>query len=310
MPSAEAREVEQIIQEYKAGVIGKGQALTMDERRAVTDGIGQWATIRDDVDLEAVELGGLDASLYVPATVEPGMVVLYLHGGGYVMGSLTSHGRLMAHLAHHCSTPVYGLDFRRAPENPYPAALNDARSAYSALREMGWSAEQIILAGDSAGGGLVLAVMALVREAGESAPAGGILLSPWLDLALTSDSMERLAADDPWTTRPTLETFAKFYAGDVALDDPLVSPVYMDFAGLPPILIHVSASEILLDDATRARESASAAGVDVEFRSWEGVPHVFQLFAGNLPEAEESLTDIATWFDDRRSRTPRLTSDS
>ena len=301
MPSAQAEEAEQIIQEYKAGVIGMGQALTMDERRAVTDGIGQWATTRDDVDLEAVELGGRDASLYVPVAVEPGMVVLYLHGGGYVMGSLTSHGRLMAHLAHHCSTPVYGLDFRRAPENPYPAALDDARSAYSALLEMGWNADQIILAGDSAGGGLVLAVMALLREAGESAPAGGILLSPWLDLALTSDSMERLAARDPWTTKPTLETFGKLYAGDVALDDPQVSPVYMDFAGLPPILIHVSASEILLDDATRARDRASTAGVEVEFRSWEGVPHVFQLFAGNLPEAEESLRDIATWLDKRRA---------
>lgn len=303
MPSPQAKEVEQIIQEYKAGVIGMGQALTMDQRRAVTDGIGQWATVRDDVDLEGVELGGRHASLYVPAAAEPGMVVLYLHGGGYVMGSLTSHGRLMAHLAHHCSAPVYGLDFRRAPEDPYPAALDDARSAYTALLEMGWNSDQIILAGDSAGAGLVLAVMALSREAGESAPAGGILLSPWLDLALTADSMERLAAGDPWTTRPTLETFGKFYAGDVALDDPKVSPLYMDFAGLPPILIHVSASEILLDDATRARDRASASGVEVEFRSWEGVPHVFQLFAGNLPEAEESLKDIATWFDKRRAGT-------
>lgn len=305
MPSPQARDVERIIEEYKAGVIGMGQALTMDERRAITDGIGQWATVRDDVDLDGVELGGRDASHYVPARVEPGMVVLYLHGGGYVMGSLSSHGRLMAHVAHHCSTPVYGLDFRRAPENPYPAALDDARSAYNALLEMGWSPDQIVLAGDSAGAGLVLAVMALARDAGESAPAGGILLSPWLDLALTADSMERLAAGDPWTTKPTLDTFAKFYAGNVALEDPLVSPLYMDFTGLPPLLIHVSSTEILLDDATRARDRASAAGVEVEFRSWEGVPHVFQLFAGNLPEAQESLEDIATWFDKRRAAARR-----
>lgn len=244
MPSAQAKKAEHI-QEYKVGVIGMGQALTMDERCAVTEGIGQWATTRDDVDLEAVKLGERDASLYGPVAVEPGMVVLYLHGGRYVMGSLASHGRLMAHLAHHCSTPVYGLNFRRAPENPYPAALDDARSAYSALLEMGWNADK--------------AVIALLREAGESAPAGGILLSSWLDLALTSDSMERLAARDPWTTRPTLETFGKLYAGDIALDDP-VSPVYMDFAGLPSILTHVSASEMLIDDATRARDRSSTAG--------------------------------------------------
>ena len=234
MPSAEAKEVEQIIQDYKAGVIGKGQALTMDERRKVTDAIGEWATVRDDVELESLKLGGRDANLYLPASVEPGMVVLYLHGGGYVMGSLDSHGRLMAHLAHHCSAPVYGLDFRRAPENPYPAALDDARAAYKSLLRLGWKPDQIVLAGDSAGGGLVLAVMSVIREAGEPAPAGGILLSPWLDLALTGDSMERLAAGDPWTTRPTLDTFAQFYAGEVPRDDPKVSPLYMDFEGLPP----------------------------------------------------------------------------
>ncbi|WP_280295699.1 alpha/beta hydrolase [Nocardia abscessus] len=305
MPSLQAKEVEQIIEDYKAGVIGKGQALTMDERRGVTDQIGKWATIRDDVELESVQLGGREASRYVPISIEPGMVMLYFHGGGYVMGSLNSHGRLMAHVAHHCSAPVYGLDFRRAPESPFPAALNDSRSAYKALLEMGWRPDQIVLAGDSAGGGLVLALMALAREAGEAAPAGGILLSPWLDLALTGDSMERLAAGDVWTTRPTLSTFAKLYAGDAALDDPKVSPLYMDFTGLPPLLIHVSGSEILLDDAVRARDSASASGVEVEFRSWAGVPHVFQLFTGNLPEAEESLKDIGAWLDKRRAAVRR-----
>lgn len=301
MPSTEAKQVEQIIQDYKAGVIGKGQALTMDERRKVTDAIGEWATVRDDVELETLKLGGRDASHYLPEAVEPGMVVLYLHGGGYVMGSLDSHGRLMAHLAHQSSAPVYGLDFRRAPENPYPAALDDARAAYLALLDSGWKPDQIVLAGDSAGGGLVLAVMSVIREAGEPAPAGGILLSPWLDLALTGDSMERLAAGDPWTTRPTLDTFGQYYVGEVPRDDPKVSPLYMDFAGLSPILIHVSSSEILFDDATRARDRASAAGVDVEFRSWDGVPHVFQLFAGNLPEAQQSLEDIAIWMEKRRA---------
>jgi acetyl esterase/lipase len=166
---------------------------------------------------------------------------------------------------------------------------------------MGWTPNQIVLAGDSAGGGLALAATALAREAGEASPAGCILLSPWLDLALTGDSTERLAADDPWTTKPTLETFGKLYAGDVALDDPKVSPLYMDFTGLPPILIHVSSSEILLDDAMRACDRACAIGVEVELRSWEGVPHVFQLFAGVLPEAQESLQDIATWIEKRRA---------
>lgn len=296
MPSPEAAQAEQTIQDYKAGVIGMGQELTMDERRTVTDGIGLWGVERDDVASERLTLGHRPASLSTPSEVDGDMVILYLHGGGYVMGSLDSHGRLMGHLAHHCRTPVYGLDFRRAPEDPYPAALDDAKAAYSALVEQGWKADQIVLAGDSAGGGLALAVMSILRDAGEELPAGAMVFSPWLDLALTGDSIERLAADDPWTTRAALDTFGKFYAGDAALDDPLISPVYMDFKGLPPLLIHVSSSEILLDDATRAHAKAETAGVDVEFRSWDGVPHVFQLFAGNLPEADESLEAAAAWF--------------
>ncbi|MGW6032696.1 alpha/beta hydrolase [Gordonia terrae] len=301
MPSPQAKDVEQAIHDYKARVIGMGQNLTMDERRAGTDGIGEWATIRDDVDMETVRLGSRDAARYIPASVKAGIVVLYLHGGGYVMGSLNSHGRLMAHVAHHCAAPVYGLDFRRAPEHPYPAALDDVRAAYVELLAAGWKPGQVVLAGDSAGGGLVLALLGLLRDAGEDVPAGGIILSPWLDLALTGESMELLAERDPWTTKPTLDTFGKFYAGDVPRDDPRVSPLYMDFAGLPPLLIHVSSSEILFDDATRARDRAVAADVDVEFRSWEGVPHVFQLFAGNLPEADESLRDIAAWTSKRRT---------
>lgn len=301
MPSPQAKAVERIIQEYKDGVIGRGDALTMVQRRAVSDEIGLWATVRDDVGQEEVELGGRAARLFTPDSILPGMVMLYMHGGGYVMGSLESHGRLMAHIAHHSSSPVYGLDFRRAPEAPYPAALDDVTSAYEALLAKGWAPNQVILAGDSAGGGLVLAAMGSLRATGKSLPAGGILLSPWLDLALTGDSMERLAEIDPWTTRPTLDTFARLYAGDVALNDPFVSPLYMDFEGLPPLLIHVSASEILLDDATRASARASETGVDVDFRSWTGVPHVFQLFAGMLPEAEESLVAISQWLAGRRA---------
>ncbi|MFC7504918.1 alpha/beta hydrolase [Nocardioides sp. CPCC 206347] len=301
VPSRQAHEVAQLIQDYKARVIGLGQSLTMDERRKATDSIGEWATTRDDVELRSTRLGSREASHYVPDSTEPGMVMLYLHGGGYVMGSLDSHGRLMAHLAHSCSTEVYGLDFRRAPENPYPAALDDAKAAYDALLELGHSPHEIVIAGDSAGAGLALAVMALIRDAGDDLPAGAMLFSPWLDLALTGESMERLAAEDPWTTKPTLEAFGKFYAGDTDVRHPSISPLYMDFAGLPPLLVHVSSSEILFDDATRARDRASASGVDVEFRAWKGVPHVFQLFAGNLPEADQSLTDAATWFGNRRA---------
>ena len=165
---------------------------------------------------------------------------------------------------------------------------------------MGWTPDQIVLAGDSAGGGLVLAGLSLLRDEGEL-PAGGMLLSPWLDLALTGESMKTLADVDPWTTRPTLEAFGAMYAGNVPVDNPMISPMYMDFHGLPPLIIHVSSLEILLDDARTAAANASAAGVDVEFRAWDGVPHVFQLFAGFLPEADESLRDIAEWFEKRRA---------
>lgn len=300
MASPQAKQVETIIEDYKAGVLGAGQALSMDERRALTDGIGEWATTRDDVTIDDTELAGRPARLHTPDDGESGMVLLYLHGGGYVMGSLNSHSRLMAHLAHHTKSPVYGLDFRRAPEHPFPAALDDTRAAYDALIAQGWRPDQVVIAGDSAGAGLTLAVMSLLRDEGEL-PAGGVLFSPWLDLALTGESMERLAAVDPWTTRAALELFGSMYAGEVSLTDPRISPMYMDFSGLPPLIIHVSSSEILLDDARSAEAAASAAGVDVQFRSWPEVPHVFQLFAGFLPEADESLHDVANWFQKRRT---------
>ncbi|XAS74145.1 alpha/beta hydrolase [Micrococcaceae bacterium Sec5.1] len=299
MPSPQALGIEQTIADYKAGVLGLGPSLTLDERRNATDGIGMWATVRDDVTHTPAELGGRPARLYEPDSPRPGRVILYLHGGGYVMGSLDSHGRLMSHLAHHTASPVYGLDFRRAPEHPFPAAIEDAQAAYDGLVNMGWSGDQIILAGDSAGGGLALAIMASLRDAGKQQPAGGMIFSPWLDLALTSDSMDRLAAKDPWTTKATLELFGSYYAGNVSRDDPRLSPLYMDFSGIAPLLIHVSSTEILFDDATRARDRAVAAGADVELQSWDGVPHVFQLFAGNLPEADESLSIAAAWLNAR-----------
>ena len=299
MPSPQALATEQTIADYKAGVLGLGPSLTLDERRKAADGIGLWATVLNDVTQTGVQLGGRAASLYEPASSLPGRVILYFHGGGYVMGSLYSHGRLMSHLAHVTESPVYGLDFRRAPEHPFPGALEDAWAAYEELRSKGWKPNQIVLAGDSAGGGIVLALMAELRDEGMDQPAGGMIFSPWLDLALTSDSMERLAAKDPWTTKAALELFGGYYAGEVPRDDPRVSPMYMDFSGIAPLLIHVSSTEILFDDATRARDRALAAGVDVQLNSWEGVPHVFQLFAGNVPEADESLELAAAWLNDR-----------
>lgn len=296
MSSSQAQDIKQVIADYRAGVIGLGPSLTLDERREAADAIGVWATPIDDVSRTAVELGGRAGTEYTHDSIEPGLVVLYLHGGGYVMSSLYSHDRLMAHLSKRTKTRVYGLDFRRAPENPYPAALEDTLAAYREVLGLGYHHDQIVLVGDSAGGGLVLAAMAALREQGEPLPGGGITLSPWLDLALTGESIEKLAAKDPWTTRVALATFGGYYAGDTPLDHPGVSPLYMDFAGLPPLLMHVSSTEILFDDSNRARDSAIAAGVDVEFSSWDDVPHVFQLFAGNLPEADESLDAIAEWL--------------
>ncbi len=222
--------------------------------------------------------------------------VLYLHGGGYVLGSLNTHAELMARFAASCRAPVLGVDYRLAPEHPFPAAVDDAVAAYDRLVEQGIKPESIVLAGDSAGGGLALACMLALKAAGKPMPAGAVLLSPWSDLTATGDSINTRADVDPMISPALLQPMADTYVGTANPGDPLISPLFGDLTGLPPLLIQVGDFEILLDDSTRLAKAAEAAGVEVELEIFPGGFHVFQN-QPQLPESAQALTSIGKFFD-------------
>lgn len=218
--------------------------------------------------------------------------LLYLHGGGYFACSSRTHRPVTQALAR-AGLRVFAADYRLAPEHPYPAALDDAVAAYRGLLDAG--AGGVVVAGDSAGGGLALALMLRLRELGVTLPARAALFSPWTDLAATGESIRRNTRRDAMFTGEGIAPGADAYVGGADRRDPLISPLYGDFTGLPPLLVHVGADEVLLDDSTRLAERARAAGVVVELKVWPVVPHVWQIMARFIPEGRQSL-DAAARF--------------
>lgn len=218
--------------------------------------------------------------------------VLHLHGGAYTMGSPRTHRGLAAALSRVARMPVVVPDYRLAPEHRFPAALDDAVAAYRWLTERaGIDPRGVAVSGDSAGGGLGLALLVRLRDEGLPLPACYVGMSPWTDLMGTGASMHELAALDPWLTPRLIRPAAGAYAGDHALDHPLVSPLYADLRGLPPMLVHVGGHEILLDDARRLVDRARAADVDASVGVFAGMWHVFHVFPG-VPESRDALREI------------------
>jgi epsilon-lactone hydrolase len=247
------------------------------------------------VAFRADRLGGVEGEwASAPEAAPDAPVLIYLHGGGYFACSPQTHRPLTGWFAK-AGFSVFAPDYRLAPENPYPAALDDAYAVYLALRAAGHAAERIVVAGDSAGGGLALALMQRLRDAGQAQPAGAVLFSPWTDLAATGASVRENVKKDAMFWAPGLPQGAAFYLGGMEARTPGASPHYGDFRGLPPLLIHVGARELLRDDAVRAAEKVRAAGGRAELLVWPVVPHVWQLVHGFVPEARESL-EIASRF--------------
>lgn len=216
-------------------------------------------------------------------------VVLYFHGGGYISCSPGTHRSITATLARGTGGRVFSLDYRLAPEHPFPAAIEDAVVAYQWLLEQGAEARAIVLAGDSAGGGLVLAALLRSRELGLPLPAGGLCFSPWTDLLGSGQSILGNAATDPVLQPELVSRVARLYLGDADPRAPLASPIYADLRGLPPMSFHVSESEILFDDARAIDQACRQAGVTSELKSWAGVPHCWQLFGRLIPESRQSF---------------------
>ncbi|MPW16058.1 alpha/beta hydrolase fold domain-containing protein [Paraburkholderia sp. CNPSo 3157] len=221
--------------------------------------------------------------------------ILYLHGGGYYFCSPQTHRAASFGLATRSDARVFSLDYRLAPEHPFPAALDDALAAYRHLLEEGTKPESIVIAGDSAGGGLALATLVALRDAGNSLPAGAVLFSPWTDLAATGASLETNDGIDPMFHGPSVARAAKLYLGGTPATHPYASPLYADLSGLPPLFMQVSSTEVLLDDSRRVADKARTAGVDVDFEIWRKMPHVWQLWVPFIPEAGRSL-DLAARF--------------
>lgn len=250
-----------------------------------------------DVAVRPVDAGGVPGEWLEPAEATQGPILLFLHGGAYVRGSPATHRALVAALCRAAGVRALTLDYRLGPEHRFPAALEDAVAAWRWLLEhSGEPPGRLALAGDSAGGGLSLATLVALRDAGDPLPAAAALLSPWTDLAHTGASITERAAADPFVDRAYLETMAACYLGGHDPRDPLASPLYADLCGLPPLLIQVGTAEILLDDSVRVAEAVRRCGGSVTLEQWPDMVHVWHLFAPMLPEGRAGIEQAAAWL--------------
>jgi acetyl esterase/lipase len=242
-----------------------------------------------DVTVTAGELGGVPTAEVTVDGVEPRHVVLYFHAGVYVLGDAASTAGLAAQVARRTQAKVISVDYRLAPEHPYPAAVDDALAAYQALLEGGTAPAGIVLAGESAGGGLVVATLVLARDRGLPLPAAAYLMSPYADLTLAGATLETKDQADPLLSRGSLAARVPDYTAghDPALG--LISPIFADLTGLPPLIIQAGSHEVLLDDAVRLARQAATADVEVILDITPGVPHVFQAYSPILDEAGAAL---------------------
>ncbi len=253
----------------------------------------------------AVEAGGVPGEwTLIDPSAPPGSspTLLYFHGGGYTVGSPATHRRLVTSLCLAAGVDGLSVDYRLAPEHPFPAAVDDALSAYRWLTgTAGVDPSKVVVAGDSAGGGLAAALLVALRDAGDPQPAGAYLLSPWTDLAATGESRRSRAEVEPMLEVKGESRSAQLYAAGQPLDNPLVSPLYANLAGVAPLLVQVGDHEILLDDSTRLAESARNSGVDVELSVWPEAFHVFQILVGVIPEADQAVAAAGSWIASRVS---------
>lgn len=250
----------------------------------------------EDIAFKSVDAGGVHAEWTQAEDADDESVVLYLHGGGYVMGSIATHRALTGALSRSTGGRVLSVDYRLGPEHPYPAAVEDATSAYRFLLALGIAPGNIAIAGDSAGGGLTVAALVALREAGVALPAAAVCISPWVDLTQSGESMDTKAGEDPMLTRETLQLMADAYLQGGNPRAATASPLFADLTGLPPLLIQVGTAETLLDDARRLASAAKSAGVDVTLEEWDEMIHVWHAFAAMLPEAVQAIDRIGSYL--------------
>ncbi len=269
---------------------------TTDEDRISYENMLASMPMADDIDTERVGAGGVPAEWLRAPGAQADRVMLYFHGGGYVVGSMRTHRTMLSHMSRASGFSVLGLDYRLAPENPFPAPVEDALAAYRWLLHRGIEPGNIVLGGDSAGGGLVVSALVAIRYAGEPMPAAGVCISPWVDMEATGESFTTNAHVDPSVSRERILNIAKVYLAGKHPRAPLASPLYADLHELPPLLSMVGSIETLLDDARAITERAQAAGVEAVLEIWDDMPHVWTHFAPILPEGQQAVDRIGDFI--------------
>jgi len=287
MPSQAMQDVMDALRdEQKASASQPPPAL--EERRATFAPGGRPHPVPDDVQVTEVTAGGVPAHWLTAPGADTGRVLLFLHGGGFEFGSVRSDGELAARLGRASGMRILFPEYRLAPEHHFPAAIDDVLAAWRWLRtDQGLSANSIAVAGDSAGGGLAVALLVAVRDADEALPAAAVLMSPTVDLTSSGATMTERADQDPISTPDMLRQFAADYLAGTDPKNPLASPLFALLAGLPPLLIQVGTADLLLSDSERLGAAAAKAGVDVTLEIGEGLPHVYPIMLGT-PEAAQA----------------------
>jgi monoterpene epsilon-lactone hydrolase len=261
----------------------------VSERRKNMDARGVAYGLAGDVKVEKIGANGVAAEWTSTPNAVRDAAILYVHGGGYVIGSLDSHRHLVAEAGRAANAVALALDYRLAPEHPFPAAVDDAVAGYRFLLAQGFKPERIAIGGDSAGGGLVVAAMVAIRDAGIAQPGCGWCLSPWIDMEGIGESMESKSAADPMVQKVGLLDMARLYLNGADPRSPLAAPLYADLTGLGPLLIQVGAAETLLDDAIRLAQRAGAADVRVDLQVWPEMVHVWPLFHPELKAGKRAI---------------------
>lgn len=306
MPSAEHEAIVELLRSLQAEPTAEPEAF--DASRERLDGFGDLFPVPAGVDIETLVISGVRCERYAPPAAEEGALIIYLHGGAYVAGSLHSHRAFVARLALAAGIAVIAVEYRLAPENPHPAALDDATAVYLASLADGHDPARIVIAGDSAGGGLATAIMLALPAAQHPLPAGAVLIAPWLDLTLSGESITTVADADPMLSAERLAASATAYGAD-RLSDPLVSPVFANaeqLGKLPPLLILAGTADILVDDSraftTRVRDAGGHVDLDVE----DDMIHVWPFLDG-VPEAATAMERIVKWVHQRLATSPAST---
>jgi monoterpene epsilon-lactone hydrolase len=285
------------IDAIRALLSSKPRPVGWTERRQRLDEVGTVWKTADDIRLESIDIGVLKAEFSIAPGSDPSRVLLYFHGGGYCSGSIASHRRLVTEAGRAARLRTLAIGYRLAPEHPFPAAHEDAMTAWEYLTEQGIAPQQIVIGGDSAGCNLTLALINRLRAAGSAVPACAWLISPWTDLTMSGASMALKDAVDPIVHKGYLEELAQAYVpSGIARTDPKISPLFSDLRGFPPSLIQVGSAETLLDDATRLAAAFGAADVPVTSEIWPQMIHAWPLWNAKLEDGRRALKQAGAFM--------------